>query len=200
MKQTYTLIILLLIFSQACVFRTVNKQYDDFENQVKFKLKQTYLAKNEFKGRQHVTIQYYKTISSSSKKSITAKLYFSSLPEHGKLNNRLKIKTETNFHNITFYDIETREIIESEVKTEHVITENTDSDDKDNNTTETYTSTITNSTEIANLVYFDISNDLAKEILNSEELSFRFYLGNEAITINFSKKKLKKLKKLLQAS
>jgi len=184
MKLLYFLIVLIFLLS-SCIQNRIYKQYDDFENQKKYKLEQVYYAKKDFSGSTQVKITYYKTVSQTNDIQVDALLMVHSSSEKGKLQEKISFRIENKIYEAVFYDYQANYDYNYSI----------DYDDESIGANQNFSGNADE--DIRNLAYFDLSAKMIDEISKAPNLQIRFYIGKEAYTIQFSKAKLKQFKKFL---
>ncbi len=177
------LLISFLLLLSSCFTGYIYRDFDEFENLRKFKLSKIYYAKKDFSGKKEVKINYYKSINPQGKVSVSARLYVYTDADAGKLAKNIAFRTGTDIYELNFDNIQ------SNYDAYHY--------DEDIGNDEHIEITHSTGENIRHFADFDIPNNLLESIMNTEQLSFRFYIGKEAYTYRFSKSNLKQLKKFL---
>lgn len=174
-----------MLLLSSCITSRIYKQYDDFENQKKYRTEQFYYAKRDFSGSTQVKITYYKTVSQTGVTKVNALLKVYSSSEKGKLQEEISFRMADKIYKTVFYDYQANYgyNYSLDYNCEGIDAIQNFSGNTDEN--------------IRNLAYFDFTDKIIDEISKTTGLQVRFYIGKEAYIIRFSKSRLKQLKKFL---
>ncbi|OQY05914.1 MAG: hypothetical protein B6I20_00020 [Bacteroidetes bacterium 4572_117] len=189
----------------SCFKSRVYYNYDEFENKHKMMMEQMYTARKDFKKKESVRIKYYKEFDQSGLLSLSGKINFHTSPSDGKLGTKLSIKVKNEVFDAIFYDGNTEKISSTTTKSQHTIdykekeSENDKDDDKEISS-ETHTNTSTTNTYINNISYFNFDKKIIDKLLADKDISFRFYVGKEGVTVYLSKRQLNSMLEFIQST